>query len=217
MKKQSDPKSLTLVMVIAIMLCGGGVYWQYTSKVEAEARLAALKSEVPDEQTVRDRLAESQAVLDEHKYKLLHLEANVPQSAYIPTLLWELERMGRENGIKVTGVRPVLTPSSSKKPKDGDKLERVEKKTYQEIDIDITGKGEYRAIMNLLDALQKFPKIVAVRTVGVTPKRDDTQADGQVLEAAVRIRAYVFPPDHKPESKPAQVAEAAAAGDKGAA
>jgi len=53
------------------------------------------------------------------------------------------------------------------------------------------------AVLNLVSALQTFPKILSVSTVAVVPKRGiDSQ---QTLEATVRIRAFVFPNETKPK------------------
>lgn len=179
-----------LLLLVVTLLGGGAVYWQYNSKTAAEARVNALEAEVPDEKELTNMLATSQKGLSEHRTKLKHLEQSIPQAAYVPTLIKELEAVGKSNEVAVTGIRPVMAPAAPAS-------EVGSKKAYDEIEFDMVGRGGYMAVLNLVSALQTFPKILSVSTVAVVPKRGiDSQ---QTLEATVRIRAFVFPNETKPK------------------
>lgn len=199
MNKGPNTKPLIL-FAVGVMLVGGGfVYWQHSAKSSAQSRLAVLSERVRDEADVKSDLQYSRDLLTEAQFKLQHLERNVPDVAYIPTLLTELENVGKAHDMAIVGVRPILDPTQ---------LSSDEEETesgYQEIEIDITGRGTYRAILNLLHALEHFPKVVSVQTVTLTPRRTTEADTDNQLEAVVRLTAYVFP-DTKPEAPEAPVA-----------
>jgi type IV pilus assembly protein PilO len=188
MKGGINPRTIGLMAVAAIALGGGAVYMQYKSMTGAQARYKALDAEVPDEKEVKDNLAQTEVKLGEIQVQLDHLEKGVPTVAYVPTLLKELEQTGLASEIRVTGVRPVAAP-----PTPPGAME--EKPPYEEKNIDISGRGNYKAIIALLDRLQKFPKIVAVGTVGLNPRVTGTSTTYDYLEVTVRLKAYVFPED----------------------
>lgn len=184
MTKQSDSLKSVMLLALAVLAFGGGmVYWQYSARGSAQARVAAIEAEIPDEQQVNNDLQKSQTQLTEYRNRLDHLERSVPSEAYIPTLLSELDAVGEANNIVVTGVRPLLTPPGME--------QETEDQAYQELEIDITGQGTYRAIMNLMAALQTFPKVMAVKTVGLAP-RQDLKSSTRELDVTVRLKAYVF-------------------------
>ncbi len=185
--KQDAGKSLILLVLAVVAIGGGLVYWQWGNRADAQQRLASLQSKMPDEQQLQNDLTESQTKLEESRFRLEHLEKALPTVAYVPTLLKELELVGRESNLIVTGVRPVPAQRT-----DGD----AEVKPYEELEIDITGQGNYRAVMTLVSSLQGFPKVLAVRTVSLTPRQDPNAKPGE-LDATVRLKAYMFKPDEE--------------------
>ena len=80
------------------------------------------------------------------------------------------------------------------------------KKPYTELDIEVRGRGSYRAVMSFVSALQSFPKIVAARTLSLTPKVDRNDPSGAVkLDTTIELRTYLFAPakDEKKDDKTA--------------
>ncbi|MDI9636607.1 type 4a pilus biogenesis protein PilO [Kamptonema cortianum] len=192
MKSNEAMKSVMLMALAVLMIGGGLVYWQYSAREQAEARVAYIESRIPDERELQSNLQKSQQELEDFRFKLEHLERNLPTAAYVPTLMKELEAVGLSNEVKVTGVRPVpitLTEADA------------EERPYKEIEFDISGQGTYRSVMNLVAALQKFPKVVSVRTVALAP-RQDIKSNSRELDATVRLKAYLFKDDSDLSSKP---------------
>lgn len=187
MKGGLNPKTIGLLAMAALALGGGAIYMQYNAMSAASARYKTLQEEVPDEADLRAEMESTETELVAIRTKLDHLEKGVPPVAYIPTLLKELEQTGQMSQIKVTGVRP-----SPPQPASPGALEE-EAKAYEEKDIDIAGRGNFRAIIAMLDKLQKFPKVVAVGSVGMNPKLVGTSPNYEHLEVTVRLKAYVFP------------------------
>lgn len=168
----------------------GIVYFGYTKKVEAEGEVTALRAEVKEEAEVQAELDKAKLTLDECAAKLKHLEQGVPEFAYVPTLMTELERTGKANGIKVLGVRPMIKSIVPSKATGGDQV-MTAKKAYEELTIEVKGIGNYGSIMRWVNELQQFPKIVAARSVALVPKADPARV-GFPLDVTVELRAYVF-------------------------
>lgn len=181
--KQNEPMKSVILLALAVVLIGGGlVYWQWGNRSAAEARVAAVQQKMPDEQQLQNDLTKSQTDLEGYKSRLEHLEKSLPTVAYVPTLLKELETLGKESNIAVTGVRPIAPTVI-----DGED----EAKPYKELEIDITGQGSYRAVMTMVASLRTFPKVLAVKTVNLQP-RQDLQSKTNELDATVRLKAYMF-------------------------
>lgn len=180
---------MMLVALAAVLVGGGAVYMQYSAMTEAEAKMKSLEAEVPKEEELQASLDQTNATIVDYQTRLTHLEKGVPTIAYIPTLLREIEQTGINSNMKITGVVPVLpppTPAGVKK----------EKKAYEELDIDLTGRGDYNSVVALVDALRRFPKIVAVQTINLAPKVGQGSRY-EYLDAKIRIRAFVFPNDQE--------------------
>jgi Tfp pilus assembly protein PilO len=203
MKKGPNPKLFLLLAVAALVLGGGVSFMAYNGLNSAQADLKKLQAESKNAAALQRMVAESQASLQESQVKLQHLEQGVQDYAYVPTMLSELDKLGKDSGIQVIGVRPVPKPPTAKKDGAADG-EMPKKKTYDELDIEVKGRGSYRSVMNFIQALGKFPKIVASRTIEMAPKNDPGMA-GNSLDVTINLRAYVFaaPQDKKNDTKTA--------------
>lgn len=183
--KVSEMFKTVAVLALAVIAIGGGLlYWQSTNRSEAAARVAQLESELPDSDQVNADLVKSQQDLEAARIQLEHLERALPQEAYIPTLLKELEMLGTSKNVKVTGIRPILQTTTDPNAKDDD--------GYQKLDIDITGQGTYRAMLEMISALKEFPKILAVSTIAMQPRQDAKTTGSGELDTTIRLRAFVF-------------------------
>jgi Tfp pilus assembly protein PilO len=188
-KKNPNPK-VFLFLALGTILGGTAlVFTQATSLSDKRTSVERLRQETQDEVKVRDQLANSERLLLEATAKLDHLEKNVPTAAYVPTMLQELERVGKEQGIKVVGVRPALKPVA--KPRQEGDAEPI-RKPYDELDIEVKGRGSYEAIESFVKSLQSFPKVVAARMVSISPHIDPLNPGQPQLEVAVELRAFLF-------------------------
>ncbi|HTQ09339.1 MAG TPA: type 4a pilus biogenesis protein PilO [Fimbriimonadaceae bacterium] len=195
MRKGPNPKIFMLMAVGAVLIGGILTLTGYSNMSSAAAELRKVQGQVKNSATLQKELADSQASLQDCASRLKHLEFGVQDYAYIPTMLSELDKLGRASGINVVGVRPIPKPAATKKTA-GD-TESTKKKNYDEIDVEVKGEGSYRSVINFVEALGKFPKIVAARTVELTPKTSPGQTSA-LLDVTIDLRAYVFPVDQTP-------------------
>jgi Tfp pilus assembly protein PilO len=196
-KRGPDLKPAIAVGLGVVLLTGGAAFWMSSVASGSRQRADKLAMEVPKEADLKADLETTKTKLADIQARLEHLEQGVPSLAYVPTLLTELENLGLSNQVKVTGVRPVVN-NNAQKPEDKTSGGGApKKKAYEEISIDITGRGSYGNVMRMVESLLKFPKVVSVQTVSLTPVREAAQNGqaaslGTSLEAVVRIKAYVF-------------------------
>jgi Tfp pilus assembly protein PilO len=137
-KQKGTPKALGVLAVSTILLGGGATFFQYQTVAQAKAKVAELEAEVPSQKDLEADLSATNAKLASYKQDLKHLEANVPDVAYIPTLMKELEVMGKDFNITVTGVRPAPQVGPPPKPEEG---VTKKKKDYAEVEIEVKGRG----------------------------------------------------------------------------
>jgi Tfp pilus assembly protein PilO len=191
-------------MAFAVLALGGGAtYFQFNAVQTAKADVAALEGKVPSQKELERSLADSRTKLTEYQAKLAHLEGSVPDVAYIPTLMKELELIGFADGIKVTGVRPAPVVAAPPQATEGKKKE---KKDYSEVEIEVKGRGQYDSVKRFLDSLQKFPKVIAVKTVSLTPMRESGGGSTSSIEVVIHVVAYVFPFEVLTAIDPSQIA-----------
>lgn len=192
MRKISKAKLIFVLAGVAFLLSAGGAFMLFNAMGERTSKIAALKSEAQKPEELQATLDELNAQAAQSAMQLAHLEKGIPELAYVPTMLKELEAYGNNSGIKVHGVRPFVVASGPK-----DKKTKKTEKPYTELNIEVKGKGRYRSVLQFVKALQKFPKIVAVRTVTISPKNDGKKADQtdySNLDITIELRAFLFKP-----------------------
>lgn len=192
MKKISRAKLIFVMAGVAFAISAGGAFMLFNAMGEKTSRIAALKSEAQKPEELQATLDELNAQASQSALQLAHLEKGIPELAYVPTMLKELEAYGKNSGIKVHGVRPFVVASGPK-----DKKAKKAEKPYTELNIEVKGKGRYRSVLQFVKALQKFPKIVAVRTVTISPKNEGNKAeqtDYSNLDITIELRAFLFKP-----------------------
>lgn len=202
MSNGPNPK-LFLILAIAASVIGGGMsFMAYNGVSSAKENLRKLQSESKDAKTLQKDVVVSQASLQDSQDKLNHLETGVQTYAYVPTMLTELEKLGKNSGLVVVGVRPMPVQAQPKKTEDGS---APKKKAYDELNIEVKGRGSYRAAMNFVAALERFPKIVAARTIDLSPRAEEKE-DDSTLDVTISLRAFVFSSDD-PGAKKTVMAE----------
>ena len=202
MKRGPNPRTYMFMAIGTFVFGLLAAYFGYTKVSGVQGEVSALKAEVKDEKEVQAELDSAKTTLDECAAKLQHLEQGVPQFAYIPTLMTELEKTGKQFGIKVLGVRPVAKQMGQARKDDADPSAKA-KKAYEEMTIEVKGIGSYGSVMRWVNALQQFPKIVAARSVTLSPKAEPGATE-KSLDMTIELRAYVFKESGSAAKKPGQ-------------
>ncbi len=194
MKANLTPKTFHILTGVVAVI-GIGLLWMTNSTIsDQSAHIETLRKELRDEKEVQAELEDAKKRVGDLKFKLNHLEEGVQQFAYIPTMLKELEQFGKRNKIQIIQVKPVVAPPSMK---DQDKDKR--RSAYEELNVNVKARGSYEDSLRFLQAIKVFPKIVAVRTVSLSPQaantNDKTKPRKPTLEIELELRAYAFKDD----------------------
>lgn len=206
-KKTPNPKIFMILAVVTVLAGSGLSYMQYGAYSEVTAEVEKLRSEAKEPADVQQELDEAIQKLNDTRAKLTHLEAGVPEMAYVPTLLKELEKLGQECGIEVTGVRPVPKAVKPAVKAENSESKKAARKPYNELDVEVKGRGNYGSVMRFINGLTTFPKIVAARTVSMQPKNDNRAGvkEAPKLEVTIELRSFLFPLDgEKVKEEPTQ-------------
>lgn len=192
-KKPVNTKLFIAFSVLALFGGGGACYLQMQNLDYFGKKVEDLRAQLAKQGNVESELEEITQKVQLSQEKLNHLEQGVPQRAYMPTLMTEIEALGQRNGILVTGVRPM--PAKFAAPaKSGDKSGEPVKKAYEEQDVEVKGNGHYLKVLAFLSELERFPKIVSVQSVTLTPKNDlNAKGDKSSLDVTVELKAFLFP------------------------
>lgn len=188
MKQAPNIKVLAAVTAAVFVAGVGATFYQYSSMCEVGTRVDTLRKKADHEKELAKQAEASAQKVKETSEQLAHLEKGVPKPAYVPTLLKELEAVGTKNGISVLGVRPMITVDPTKKDDPNSK----KKKPYDELRIEVKGRGTYRSVMNFLGALKEFPKIVAARSLTASPKIETGKASTGQLDVTIELKTYLF-------------------------
>jgi Tfp pilus assembly protein PilO len=201
MRRAPNPKPFLIMMIATILVSTGLCYMQYSAYGDVKAEVERLKKEQLDEKDVKKSLETATSELTASKVELSHLEQGVPEIAYVPTLLKELEKAGKAAGIEVLGVRPIPKAAvDTSKKMTGEQGKKSKKPDYTELDIQVSGRGDYKSVEKFVQAMQMFPKILATRTVSIQPSnaaaaKMEAKTGGPRLDLMIDFRAYLFPSD----------------------
>jgi Tfp pilus assembly protein PilO len=200
MNKNRSPQIFFILAALTLAAGTGATIFQWQEIGDKWDSIAELKKNVRDPKDIAAEFEETSNKVITSKAELEHLEKSVPAFAYVPTMLKELEAYGKQNGIEVLGIRPI--PKAESKDKNGKK----KKAPYEEIAIEVKGRGGYKAVQSFVVALAKFPKIVSARAVSLQPKELPGAPPGtKTLDVTIEIRAFLFPPAEEPNSADAAV------------
>jgi len=186
------PKSEKLFYGLAggtIVLAGGLLFLQNSALDSLRSDVQTLKAKAESEKDARVKLVQSSRDLADLRTQLAHLEQGIPDAAYVPTMLKELEAMGKTQSVEVTGLRP-----AAKKPAafNGEK-KSSEAKPYEPLDLELKGKASYTDLLKFVAALNSFPKILEVRTITISPKPSGALRGADTrMEITMGIRAFLF-------------------------
>lgn len=206
--------------VIALLIClaVGAVGLGQISAVHAD--LEAKKAQVQDGRHIARSMAASEAAYQNALQELKYLEQTVSTRAYIPTLLKQLEALGKEVNLKVAAVRPIKQPVQPvRKSEDADKDKKDEeeaKPPYERQQIEVKVEGAYANTLSFLYRLTTFPKILTVDSVEIVPGPAKMGLpDTDNLNVTFQLTAFILEekgggPDSELEAIAAQKANPAA-------
>ena len=176
--------ALVGIAVLCLIGLGGSLYHAKAGELaRLEEQLSAKESELAE---VQEKLTELPAL--EAKYSALQdrlsvLEPALPDSAYIPTFLRQIEGLatGTKNDILMIRPKPPVQGSAGPAVTINDETGAVihgqpgadaaaaPAMPYDFIPIELRLEGTYWTVIDFLAELQRFPKMIAVNDVSFSP------------------------------------------------
>lgn len=192
----SDRKVVfALLGIAALCLAGLGTSLYRSKSAELRKLERDLRQKESQFEEVQAKLASQpqlEARYEELQARLSVLEPALPDSAYIPTFLRQLEALavGTKNQIVMIRPKPKaprqagasvqindetgeITDKGKTEPDRGPKAGEEQKAElpYDQVPIELRVEGTYWTAINFLEELQRFPKMIAVNEVGFFPKQ----------------------------------------------
>jgi len=178
-----------LILVSGVMLCLGLLIYQ-TKATKLRALTQTRNQKREELRGLQAKLA-SRPVL-ERRYgdlqrRLEVLEPTLPTYAYIPTFLRQIEKLANDTDNKVAGVKPLPLLQRTPAPAPGAAAaaggaapaqaapgaEPAQKtlaaERYDRVPIEFSLNGDYWQTVSFLERLSKFPKMLAVDDISLTP------------------------------------------------
>lgn len=217
-------RGVVALIVIAGLLFFGCVmaYMAAAGKLNAAAKeLKQKEQEVEAGKQMAQKLEQTKLDYMDTRSQLRYLEASVSKQAYVPTLLKQIEHLGKSVNMKVIGVRPaVVDPemerrsiksgknasegkvdeASKTKSSSDSKCEKKKEAPYNELNIKLEATGKYMSTLDLIYKLTSFPKIIAVNKVQMSPLVNSVPDfnSSPKLKVELDVTAFVFKERDKP-------------------
>lgn len=187
---------LAALAVVLLFVC----CFAYCNQASKLRTLHAQMAEKQDRLANSEQIASRLSVVEQHyldaQAKLGALEQGVSTKAYVPTLLRQVEELGKSVNLRVVGVRPkpvVDSPQRTAASEGGAKQTAPKKpEPYEKLDIDIEINGKYSDVVQFLYRITSFPKIIAVNSVQMSPVGQPMKIASPVLSVRLSTTAFIL-------------------------
>jgi Tfp pilus assembly protein PilO len=197
------PREQALVVVLlAVLVLVGFYYAVYRPRTEEARRLEAQLQQLTAERQRLEALVASRPQveqrLQEAQARIAELETKLPSRREIPVLLVQLEDAVRQSRAKITLVRPgplqAPTPQATPAPGGrGQQPAQPEQPQYQSFTVELGAEGDYVALVDFLQRLENFPRLMVLSDFRLTPITQEGRPPGSFLGLTVRATTYVLP------------------------
>ena len=147
-------------------------YYELARRVHGlDVQISKKESKLQSSQQIAGRLSAVEQEYTDAQMKLGALEQGTSTKAYVPTLLRQVEELGKTVNLRVVGVRPrdPAQKASTPTPANGNKTPVKKAEPYDKLEIDFAMNGKYADVAQFLYRITSFPKIIAVNTLEIKP------------------------------------------------
>lgn len=204
--------ALLAIAVLCLVGLAGSLHHAKAAELKQLQRtLARKQEELADTKAKLEKLPELEQHYQDLRARLAVLEPTLPNAAYIPTFLRQIEALatGTSNDIQLIRPKPALKSSGAKsavkindetgevvQEKGATSAQEAEKKApklpYDFVPIELRLQGTYWTVISFLSQLQRFPKMIAVNDISFSPSQSGTlSARSPNLTASMELTAVV--------------------------
>lgn len=181
---------------------------------------AKVEKQVRENQMVAQTQRSSENKYLDTRAQIRCLESSVSTSAFVPTLLKQIEHLGKSVHLKVLGVRPKpADPNAGLAKKQASQAAAAQggqaaadaaaaaakpepPKPYDELEVDLELEGDYMNALDFLYKMTSFPKILAVNSVQMSPGSGLMMSENPKLSIKINATAFVFKEASPSKRKP---------------
>jgi len=195
------------IAVLCLIGLGGSLYHAKTSELsKLKGELEANETQLTEVRGKLTELPQYEARYAKLQTRLSVLEPSLPDSAYIPTFLRQIEGLatGTENRILTIRPKPAIQRAAAPTTTINDETGEIMKidgeaaapqaapLPYDFVPIELRLEGTYWTAIDFLAELQEFPKMIAVNDISFNPDQSRAGA-GQSprLTATMDLTAVV--------------------------
>jgi len=202
------------IAVLCLIGLAGSLYHAKAAEVkQLQQTLDKKQTELAETKAKLAKLPELEQQYQDLRARLAVLEPGLPNAAYIPTFLRQIEGLatGTSNDIQLIRPKPAVKTSGAKaavkiNDETGEVLQEdkkgaaasgvTEKKEvklpYDFVPIELRLQGTYWTVINFLSELQRFPKMIAVNDISFSPNQSGAEAGrSPSLTASMELTAVV--------------------------
>jgi Tfp pilus assembly protein PilO len=209
MTKLSLKPSKTTIIILAGLLVAAVVVivsvlaWANSGISGARNVLAQKVKEKDEGVHLASRLTTVQTDLTLERSELRFLESSVSDAAYVPTLLKQIENLAVSTRNEVKQIRPQVAAapkpvkaeedpeSVAKRGRNRDGQAKPAADPYNRLQVLITVSGKFGDVQRFVDSLTRFPKVIAVRNIGMRPRGGEQDAI-PTLDVDLQLTAFIL-------------------------
>ncbi len=224
---------LATLIVVGLVIVAVGLYFinlQFLRIKSMNDGTQVLQEEVRHMSDDLQHLHEKQGHLDELNKELAILDKHKIEYEYMPSYLEQLQKTCTATGnviqtiqpheikpldltdgpLAPAGKKPAAVPDPTAPPPDPNAPPAKPKgPQYRVQQIIVEVRGTYATVFNLLNALRQFPKMVYVRSVGITPQNNDRVGRAGEVIAHLETFAIISPEQYQHQQPAVDAAHAA--------
>lgn len=195
--------------ILCLIGLGASLYHgKATELKELEATLGQKEAGLQEMKTKVTQLPQLEDRYQDLRGRLSVLEPALPDSAYIPTFLHQIESLasGTRNDILLIRPKPPIKRSAADSAvKINDETGEITREAlpegaapapppmpYDFVPIELRVQGTYWTVIDFLDELQRFPKMIAVNDISFSPNQGGLDSGRSPnLTASMELTAVV--------------------------
>lgn len=207
--KPSKQTAIVLGALIAVSLSAtaGWSFWQNGIREKQATIIRNKTQQVNDSQMVANQLDATEAEYQQIQGRIGRLETAVSENDYVLTLLKQIERLAKENGLRVDSQQQSFE-AAPEPPSDPEARKRWVAQPYDKEYITLRVRGRYWNLARFLYRLTEFPKILSVEKLDFRPQNSEVN-QSPLLGITINMTGYLFKPgENVPAPEPTPAAEA---------
>lgn len=210
--------ALLAIAALCLIGLGASLYRAKSNELkELRQRLAQKETELEESRVKVVKLPDLERKYDRLAARLSVLEPALPDSAYMPTFLSQIEHLAASTNNRILMIRPKEKPNQGKAgattidnetgevvkktpapatpgaaPEQAEQ-EQKDQAPYDYTSIEFKIEGAYPSLVAFLKELQAFPKMIAVNDISFRPAQGSARSEQSTprLEATLDLTAVI--------------------------